>query len=147
MGSIYKRKNSRYFWIKYYRGGKPFRESTGTDKERLARQLLKKREGQIAEGRFQGLQVNRIKFDELAEDFLTDYRINNKKSLKNAEDYVLKLKQHFGGMRVIDITSDRINAFIMSLKEQGKANGTINRHTAAIKRMFNLGARAEPPKV
>lgn len=39
MGAIYKR--GTVWWIKYYRNGIPMRESTGTDKEQLAKTLLK----------------------------------------------------------------------------------------------------------
>ena len=80
MGAIYKRGNT--LWIKYYRNGKPYRESTHSDKEGEAKKLLKKREGQIVEGRFQGLQVERIKFEEIAADFITDYKMNKANPLR-----------------------------------------------------------------
>lgn len=68
MGSIYKRGNT--YWIKYYRQGKPYRESTKSEKEADAQRLLKKREGEIADGKFPGVHFDRIRFDELAADFL-----------------------------------------------------------------------------
>jgi hypothetical protein len=55
MGSIYKRGNS--LWIKYYRAGKPYRESAKTSKESEARRLLKPREGHIAEGKVTGNNI------------------------------------------------------------------------------------------
>ena len=48
MGSIYKR--GEVFWIKYYRHGKPYRESSKSDQITRAQRLLKKREGEIVEG-------------------------------------------------------------------------------------------------
>ncbi|MBI5887990.1 MAG: hypothetical protein HZB82_04665 [Deltaproteobacteria bacterium] len=78
MGSIYKRRAT--FRIKYYRAGKAYYESMHSIKESDAKRFLKLREGQIAENRFTGLRVERVIFDELAEDFLNDYRINDKKS-------------------------------------------------------------------
>ena len=45
---IYKR--GKVFWIKYYSGGKPIRESTGTSKQKQAERLLKDREGRVAIG-------------------------------------------------------------------------------------------------
>ena len=48
MGTIYKRGN--VFWLKYYRAGKPYYESSKSIKETDAKTLLKKREGHIAEG-------------------------------------------------------------------------------------------------
>jgi hypothetical protein len=83
MGMIYQR--GKTFWIKYYRNGKPYRESTRSKKESDAKRLLKKREGEISDGKLPGIYFDRVRFDELAEDFLTDYRINRKKSLVRAE--------------------------------------------------------------
>ena len=74
MGSIYKRGTT--YWIQYYRNGKPYRESTKSRKEADAKRLLKKREGEISEGKLPGIYFDRVKFDELAEDFITDYEIN-----------------------------------------------------------------------
>ena len=56
MGTIYKR--GKTYWIKYYRKGRPFYESTETDDKADARKMLKKREGQVAEGRFSGLRID-----------------------------------------------------------------------------------------
>ena len=43
-----------------------------------------------------------MRFDELAEDFLTDYRINGKKSLTRAKASVDHLFKSFSGFRVND---------------------------------------------
>ncbi len=83
MGAIYKRGN--VYWIKYYRAGKPYYESSKSTKESVAKKLLKLREGHVVEGKFQGLKVERITFEELSQDFVNDYKINAKKSLSKAE--------------------------------------------------------------
>ena len=88
MGSIYKRGN--IYWIQYYRNGKPYRETTKSKKEADAKRLLKKREGEISAGKLPGIYYDRVKFDELAEDFLRGYRINQKKSLDKALRSVLR---------------------------------------------------------
>jgi len=43
MGSIYKRGN--IYWIKYYRAGNPYCESTPSDKEADGKRLVKLRKG------------------------------------------------------------------------------------------------------
>jgi hypothetical protein len=49
MGSIYRRGN--ICWIKYYRNGIPMRESSESEKETVAKNLLKQREGDTRRGR------------------------------------------------------------------------------------------------
>jgi hypothetical protein len=52
MGHIYKRGN--IFWIKYSKNGKPYYETTRSKKEADAKRLLRKREGEISEGKIPG---------------------------------------------------------------------------------------------
>ena len=145
MGMIYKR--GRTYWIKYYQSGKPFRESTKSKKGADAKRLLKKREGEISQGKLPGIYFDRVTFGELAKDFLRDYRIKQRKSLVRAERSVGHLKVFFEGFKVTAITTPRIQAYIETRIESGAANATINRELAALKRMLNLGAQSTPPKV
>ena len=110
MGSIYQRGD--IYWIKYYRHGKPYRESSHSDMVTKAQKLLKKREGEIEEGRLPGIVFDRVTFNELAEDFLTDYRVNGKDTLVKAERSIKYLKKHFGNVRATEISTDKIRAYI-----------------------------------
>jgi len=141
MGSIYKRGN--VFWIKYYRSGKALRESSSSTKESDAKRLLKLREGDLVRGVPVTPRIGRIKFDELAQDMVNDYKVNGKKTLK---DLKMRLRRHllpfFGHHRASHITTSSVRRFVNLRQEQGATNGEINRELTALKRAFNLGIQA-----
>ncbi len=145
MGCIYKR--GKIYWIKYSERGKVIRESSKSMSKADADRLLKSREGEIADGKPAGIYFDHVTFDELAEGFLADYRINQKKSLERAERSVRRLKAEFKGVKVPEITTPRIQEYIRARLAEGAAHATINRELAALKRALNLGAQETPPRV
>jgi integrase len=144
MGCIYRRGNK--FYLKYYRFGKPYYESTHSDKQEVAKRLLKIREGEISRGRLPGICFDRVRFKDLVEDYLTDYRVNNRQTLDKAERCARYLLEEFGGLNATDITTPRIKQYIQKRLDAGFSNATINRELAALKRTFNLAARCTPPR-
>lgn len=146
MGSLYRR--GRIWWIKYYSNGKAFRESSKSANLSNAKRLLHRREGEVSIGCHLGRNADRVRFEELAEDLINDYRANNRKSLAWAKRRVeLHLAPFFERARAVDITTARIRSYTMRRLDQGASNGSINRELAALKRMFNLAAKMTPPKV
>ena len=142
MGAIYRRGNT--LWIKYYRDGKPYRESAKSDKESEAKRLLKLREGQITEGKFPGLYAERTKWDDLKDDLVTDYKVNGRKSLERLEISIDHLEKHFKGMRAHDVTTTRINKYIEARLSEGVKNATINRELMGLLRMFSAWGTKQP---
>jgi hypothetical protein len=81
-------------------------------------------------GKIPGIVFERVHFDELASDYLTDYKINGRKSLDRARVAVNHLSKFFEGMRAPEITTASVRTYIDRRMEEGAANATINRETA-----------------
>jgi len=146
MGMLYRR--GRIWWVKYYRNGNCFRESSKSKSRSDGKRLLRKREGEITTGVFLGLETERVRFEELAQDLLNEYQTNNRKSLVWLKRRInLHLMPFFGGLRAVDVTTERVRAYIIQRQQESASNGSINRELAALKRMFNLGCEMTPPKI
>src|ERR1035437_9229507 len=147
-GSIFKQRTSRVCWIKYYRHGVPYRESAHTTDRAKAKKFLSKRLAEIATGTFNGLEVERITIAELADGFLRDYKVNERRSLDDVEArWRLHIQPFFGGLKAVNVTSDLLARYVDERQGAGAANSTINRERAALKRMYRLGPASTPPKV
>ena len=77
-------KPGRVWWVKCYANGRPIRESTGTEKETEAKRFLKVREGRVAMGQPILRRVDRIRYEEAAEDIRKHYRTRGRRSLREA---------------------------------------------------------------
>jgi integrase len=141
MGHLYRRGD--VWWVKYYRNGRPIRESARTTKETEARRFLKQREGATVEGRPIIPRAERLRVEDLLADLLNDYRINDRRSLDRTELSVRHLREFFDGRRALDVTTSDVRAYVAGRQEADAANGTINRELAALKRAFNLAVKAE----
>ena len=167
MGSVYLRKGTKKYWIKYSQHGREIRESTGTTNLAEARRMLRNREGEVARGVPITPDVGKITFDEAVEDLFNDYTINRKKTLDNAQRIVrLHLAPFFGNRLLITITTADLRAFITKRQRDGMPSepesderpapsapssrrgrkrataGEINRELAILKRMFSLAIQA-----
>ena len=140
MGRVFKR--GPIYWIAYYHRGKEYRESSESESEGQARELLKQRLGEMSRGHLIGPSEEKFTFEDLATMLLTDYEINGKRSVESARLSIKHLREFFGPDRAIDITPDRVGKYVRERQREGAANGSINRELAALKRAFTLGTRA-----
>ncbi|MBI1797870.1 MAG: tyrosine-type recombinase/integrase [Candidatus Eisenbacteria bacterium] len=139
LGRHYQR--GQTWWVQYYCRGRLIRESSGSERESVAIKLLKRRLGEMGQGRLVGPDVEKTTFEELAQMLFEDYRLNGRKSLDSAERSVAHLKSFFARTRAVEITTDRISAYV-ALRMKVAKPATIMLELAALKRMFALGLRA-----
>jgi integrase len=146
MGSWYLR--GKTWWIKYYKGGKPFRESSNSSKESDAIELRKARTGEISPGTSTDISCKKLTLDNMSQEFLADYQINQRKSYWRAKLSVQHLEEFFGKLKACAIDTSLIRRYISRRQASGAGNGTINRGLAALRRMFRLAAQDDKtPKI
>jgi integrase len=130
------------WWISYSVRGRLIRESAHSIKESDALKLLKKRLGEAALGRPVGPDIEKTTFENIAAMVINNYKANSHKSLPRVEDALTHLREYFGDYRAVQITGDRVTAYVTYRQEQQAANSTINNELSALSRGFNLGIQA-----
>jgi integrase len=136
------RKVSAVFWIRYYHHGRKYRESSGSTVHADAVRLLKDRIARAGLGKPVTANIERTDFEALAEMLLNEYKANGRRSLKRVSQALAHLRGYFGNSRAIEMTSDRMTAYVAQRQEEGAAAATINRELAALKRSFRLASHA-----
>lgn len=136
------------WWLQYSVRGKRYRESSGSTNRAHAVKLLKRRIGEAAQGRPIGHDIEKTTFEDLATVLLDDYKANGRQSTRRAKSATQNLRRFFADSRAIDITEDRLNAYVVFRQEEKAANATINRELAALKRAFRLAGKkvGMPPR-
>ncbi len=142
-GHAIERRHQGPWWIKYQLNGRPQCVSAGTDKKKVAEDLLKLRESDVVKGIPMSAEVNRVTFDEAADDLIHDYQTNHRRSLRVLE---LRLNKHlrpvFTTRRLMSITTMDVRAYAATRQEAGATNATINRDLIILKRMCMLAMQA-----
>lgn len=130
------------WWAKWYVDGRPIRRSCKTRVKEVAKAKLNDWEGKGLRGEIADPAVDRLRFDDLLERVLADYRINGKRSLEWVEQRAAHLKLSFAGRRATSISTPEIAAYVAKRQDEKAANATVNRELAILKRGFSLAIRA-----
>jgi integrase len=149
-GNIYLR--GSVYWIRYWRRGRQFRESSGSTDPAVAQKKLDKRVKEIWAER-QGLQAfvpkaEKVYVDELLDELEKDYKLNGRRALPQFKSHLKPIRAAFGDMRAADVTPKVIDDYIDDSLAGDKAAGirprsagTINREMQLLGQAFTLGIR------
>ena len=90
-----------------------------------------------------GIAVNpragAVRFGELLDDVITDYKVNRLKSLSTMEHRIQKhVRPYFGHLRASTITTAALKTYIVNRQESDAQNATIKRELEVISRAFSL---------
>jgi integrase len=142
-GSVFKR--DRVWWYSFNRNKLEYRESAQTDIKEVAKAKLKAR---IAEIDRLGIVKNDSTVGELMEAVFLDYQNQEQRSLDDAKErWKLHLAPAFEHVRACHVTTDMLARYVATRDEEKAALATVNRELALLRRAFNLGKGATPPKV
>ena len=133
---LYRRGN--IFWLKYYVNGRPIRESTRTEKLSEAKRMLDERKGRAAVGLPIPRRLDRIRYDEIAEDLRRHYETTGKRNLREADTRLNALRPFFTNRRVVDIDGSLVSRYVEMRQGQGIANGTVNRELEVLSKILGL---------
>jgi len=144
-GRTYKRGN--IFWCCYYLRGAQYRESTESTDENTAKKFLKARLREtgadlIGARSFVTPRASKLTIREMVEALRADFELRGKLSQQNGY-HLGKVEKIFGDKRAVDLTAEKIDAYISERLAAGDKPATINRVTGTLSQCFTLAIRRE----
>ena len=150
-GSIFHMEGSRFWWIKYYRNGKPIRESSKSELKAVAQSMLDTRRKEIAQGADPSV-TNKLTYEDLRKGLLDFYASQKRVSLRvkfnektqKEEPYVwgiVNLDGFFVGYKAQDITTGLLQAYVDKRKADGADGSTINREFRTLRSAMNIARK------
>jgi len=142
-GSVYLRqtKSGKERWYIYYRiDGERVREVVRNAQSRA--DALKVLQVKVADA-FRGKhgfkkEEKKIKFKDFADEYIENYAKVNKRSWKDDEYCLDRLKRFFESLYLHDVSSYDIEKFKLEILNSGLSKARVNRYLALLKKMFNL---------
>ena len=134
---LYKRHDSDVFWMSFVADGKQYRQSTETNQEKIANNILEDVKRQIHEGKFFDIeQARKRTFDEMMKEYFS--KIFDKAStLERKHDALPHLKDFFSGKTLDKITSDAVDNYKLKRLKKGAADSTILNEVRLLSHAFN----------
>ena len=141
------RRGERY-WVQYWHDGQRFRESvlkaTGENTLKGARDLERKRLGELEAGTWVGPDERRIRLSDLRALLDADYRDKDRKSADRVARAWKHLEVFFSGNpRAVHITTDRLHHYASTRREEGAAAATIRNELTALRRAFRVAVERQ----
>jgi integrase len=150
-GRVYQRSSNRW-WLEFWYKGNCYREPAmlpdrsgvmhpaKTEAEALKRLQARRRE--IMGGHFLGPREERVTVEELCDDLIVHLRTKGARSLASFESHLKPVRRAFSLTRAVDLTTDKIEAFIQAQLEAGAKPATVNRRTGALRQALHLATKA-----
>ncbi len=154
IGTIWRPKNSRFWWIAYSAGGKRHYESSESEKRGVAEKLLRSRLGDSDKGIAVNREVGKITVASALQHVIDDLTMNGR-GTDNVQRRIDKhLKRTFAtadtpecgyfhpDRKMATVTTADLTAYSAHRLAQKAAPASVNRELAIVRRAFRLAQRA-----
>jgi integrase len=135
------------WWIQFCEDGVVHRESSHSDVKDEAERLLRKRLIAIEEGRYRRAEPLRV--EQMAQKMFlkkSNGELPHARSLaSDKKRWANNVGPFFGKLRAQRVSEDIISKYIAKRRDEGAANGTINREMTLLRRAFTISRIPRPP--
>jgi integrase len=137
--SLYKRKDSKYYWVKLsVAGQKPVQESTGTTDKQQAKEYEAKRLNELWQQTRLGIAPKHY-WEEAVVRYIEEVSHQSKSSQTDLI-FFRWLSKHLDGKYLTDINRAMLDRITSIRKNEGVSNGTVNRYMQAVSRVLRKAA-------
>ncbi|TAN51299.1 MAG: site-specific integrase [Methylococcaceae bacterium] len=135
--SLFKRKDSMFYWIKFTVHGRRIQESTGTDDRKAAQEYHDRRKAELWEQSRLG-----VKAAYTWQQAVVRYVQETSHKATHHEDVARFrwLDKHLGTVALIEVTRDMLDVLTKARLADGVSNGTVNRTLALVRAVLRKAA-------
>lgn len=138
---LYRRRDSKKYWITYLVNGKKVSESTGETNKRRAELVYARRIESAAKGTLIPRHNSKVTFSDLADEYLKWAKFQ--RAFRSKAGFIKALLEVFGDKHLRFFSSREVEQFQRDLLDKGKKPSTVNRHVATLKHMFTKAVEWE----
>lgn len=139
-GRIFRR--GKVLWISYCQDGQEIRESSGSKAHAVARDLLRKRQGEQEAGTLLPREARKLTVREALALLVADYERRERRTLRSLHGHVAAWNAAMGDLEVAKLDFPLLDAQAQNWrKEAGVSAATINRRMAALRKAVRLAVR------
>lgn len=135
--SLYKRKDSPHWWVKFTHNGQRVQESTGTADKRQAQEFHDRRRAELWEQCRLGVKPRRT-WDEAVLRYLDEGA--HKRALVTSKFHLRWMQPHLEGMDLNAIGREVVERLIQAGLREKASNATVNRRTQLIRAILRKAA-------
>lgn len=135
--SLFKRKDSPNWWVKFSLNGRRVQESTGTSDKAKAQEYHDKLKASLWDQARLGVKPRRT-WKEAVLRYLSE--TEHKKSRRGDIAALRWVDRHFGALSLDEISRDRIDRITAIRKAEGVSNASVNRTLAVVRSLLRKAA-------